>query len=173
MIHVTETRWLFAERAADRLGGSAQRQRETVERCSILPEEAVSISLRSVREHSVEGADERVVVYPQAGNGEVARKHASLDAEDRDRIHDDTPIRLEIPGAVLQAELGDLDVNVRLASHRLHASAPGGEAFFAAIPGEAGMVQHDRDGRELPCHFGSLDEVPIRHAKVPGQPVLL
>ena len=52
---------------------------------------------------------------------------------------------LVVPGAVLQAELGHLDVNVRLARHRLHASAPGGEAIFAAVPGKAGMVQHDRD----------------------------
>ena len=77
---------------ADRLCGYAQGQREAVKRCRILPKEEVSISLRMVGEHSVEGADERVVVYPQAGNGEVAREHAALDAEDGDRLHDDTSI---------------------------------------------------------------------------------
>src|ERR1700759_4062750 len=131
---------------------------QPVEGGSVLPEEAVPISLGTVREHAVERADERFVANPQASDGKVAGEDASLDAEDRDRLQDDTPVRLVVPGAVLQAELRDLDVNVRLVSHRLHASAPGREAFFAAIPGKAGMIQHDRDTRKLPRHLGRLAE---------------
>src|SRR6476661_8195034 len=100
------------------------------------------------RKHAAERADERVVVDPEPGDGKIAREDASLDVEDRYRLQDDPPIRFVVPGAVLQPELGDLDVNVRLPRHRLHAAAPGGKALFAAIPGEAGMVQHDRGARE-------------------------
>src|SRR4029078_342340 len=103
----------------------------------ILPEEAVPVGLRTLAKHAVEGADERVVVDPQAGNREVAREKASRACEDRDRLQDDTPVRLVLPGAVLQAELGDLDVNVGLASHRLPAAAPGGGGLFAVSPGRA------------------------------------
>src|SRR5882672_7617379 len=119
-------------RSRSALGRS--RHRETVERRGIFPEEAVAIRLQMAREHAVEGADERFVVDPQAGDREIGGEDASFDAEDRYRFHDDASVRYIVPGPVLQAELGDLDVNVRLARDRLHALAPGGKALFAAIP---------------------------------------
>ena len=54
--------------------------------------EPVSISLRMACEHAAERADKPVVVDPQAGDGKIARKNASLDAEDRYRIHHDAAI---------------------------------------------------------------------------------
>src|SRR4051812_15200277 len=66
--------------------------REPVKRSGILPEEAVSISLRMAREHTVERTDERVVVDPQSGDGEITREDASFHAENRDRIHDNTSV---------------------------------------------------------------------------------
>ena len=88
--------------AALRMTEVGSAYRETVERRGILPEEAVSISLRTVREHTVERADERVVFRQDVDPVEEDRLDRVLPAPDRQRIvAERTEVRVQNKGRTI------------------------------------------------------------------------
>ena len=108
----------------------------------------------------------------QTGDREVRAEHAAVDAEDRDGVEDDAAIAFDRPGAVGQAELGHLDMNVGRARQRRHALPPCREALGAAIPRIAGVIERDRRIGKVAGELGRFVEMPERHAKIVRQAML-
>ncbi len=125
-----------------------------------------------VADDRLEAREDGIERGAQAIDREVAREHAALDAEDPDRIAHDRAVGFDRPRLARLAEARDLDRGIRAGGERRHRGAPAGQAFRAAVGGQAGVVEDDPGLRKVARQRSRLLEVPPGRLQVERQPIL-
>src|SRR5690349_17982111 len=120
----------------------------TVEPSRGVVKELALIRRRQVRHRRLEAREDRIEGADQAIDRKVAGEAAAVGAEDADGVADHRRVGGEAPGLAPDAEAGDLEGDVGLASGNLERRTPGAQSLDRAVDRERGVVDDDGDPGE-------------------------